>query len=118
MMSDLVKVIGERIRYFRLSRGYTQEELAEIANVHYTYIGGVERGERNISLETLNKITKALKLEATDLFKPIGETAQYIDNDVLLKSLMDLLSSRSQEELLLIHQLVNNLINLLDSNSN
>lgn len=115
-MNDLVRVIGERIKYFRLNKGYTQEKLAEIANIHSAYIGGVERAERNISLGTLNKITQALEIEAKDLFKPISETEQIINKDVLLTTHMNLLSSRSQEELILIHELVSNLVSILDKN--
>ncbi|MGG4409445.1 helix-turn-helix transcriptional regulator [Niallia taxi] len=115
-MNDLVRVIGERIKYFRLNKGYTQEKLAEIANIHSAYIGGVERAERNISLGTLNKITQALEIDAKDLFKPISETEQIINKDVLLTTHMNLLSSRSQEELILIHELVSNLVSILDKN--
>jgi transcriptional regulator with XRE-family HTH domain len=48
--------------------GLTQEELAERANLHPTYIGSVERGERNISLENIVSIAKALQINPKDLF--------------------------------------------------
>jgi transcriptional regulator with XRE-family HTH domain len=51
-MSDLAKIIGERIRNFRRERGLSQEELAHLASLHSTYIGQIERGEKNMTLES------------------------------------------------------------------
>jgi len=112
-MNNLVKTIGERVRYFRLYRGFTQEELAEKANVHYTYIGGIERGERNISLETLNKITEALEISPTDLFEH-NYLKKETDKTVLLKLHQELLSTRSTEEIIIVHQLTQNILQLID----
>lgn len=112
-MNNLVKTIGERVRYFRLYRGFTQEELAEKANVHYTYIGGIERGERNISLETLNKITEALEISPTDLFEQ-NYLKKETDRTVLLKLHQELLSTRSTEEIIIVHQLTQNILQLID----
>lgn len=52
--------IGPILRSLRERLGYSQESLAEIARIHRTYIGGVERGERNPSIATLDRILKAL----------------------------------------------------------
>ncbi|WP_152679707.1 helix-turn-helix domain-containing protein, partial [Paenibacillus sp. IHB B 3415] len=52
---NLPESVGSRIRELRKAKGWTQEQLAEAASLHYSYIGGVERGDRNISLETLEK---------------------------------------------------------------
>ena len=112
-MNNLVKTIGERVRYFRLYRGFTQEELAEKANIHYTYIGGIERGERNISLETLNKITEALEISPTDLFAQ-NYLKKETDKTVLLKLHQELLSTRSTEEIIIVHQLTQNILQLID----
>ena len=59
--------IGNRIREIRQSKGLSQEQLAEIAEVHRTYIGMIERAEKNITLVSLEKIVKALGLEIKDL---------------------------------------------------
>ncbi|MDA1987122.1 helix-turn-helix transcriptional regulator [Bacillus anthracis] len=61
-MSDFLKLIGENIRLLRKKRGLTQEELAERINLQQAYIGGVERGERNISMLTLQKIAVGLEV--------------------------------------------------------
>jgi transcriptional regulator with XRE-family HTH domain len=56
--ADLAR-LGEVIRHFRLDAGLTQEGLADRAGLHRTYIGGVERGERNVSFLTLGRILRA-----------------------------------------------------------
>jgi transcriptional regulator with XRE-family HTH domain len=70
-MSELPKIIGERIRTFRKEKGLSQEELAEIANLHSTYIGQLERGEKNATLESIEKVAKALEISLEDLFRSI-----------------------------------------------
>lgn len=60
--------VGKTIRELRLARGWTQEELAERANLHSTYVGGIERGERNVSLDNLIKIARALREHPSILF--------------------------------------------------
>lgn len=61
-MADIAKVIGERIRIYRNRAGYSQEELAEKAGLHNTYIGQLERGEKNATLESIEKVSRALKI--------------------------------------------------------
>ncbi len=52
--------LGDVIRRFREERGWSQEDLGEYAGVHRTYVGGIERGERNPSFESLSRILQAL----------------------------------------------------------
>lgn len=58
---------GERLRKERMKRNLSQEELAEIADVHRTYIGMLERAEKNVTLKNLEKIAKALKVKISKL---------------------------------------------------
>ena len=60
---------GNKVRQYRLEQGISQEELAFRANLHRTYIGMVERAERNITLVNIEKIANALNININDLFK-------------------------------------------------
>jgi len=62
---------GKRVRFFRNARGMSQEELAEIANVHRTYIGMIERGEKNATLLTIIRLANALNITAQEILKGI-----------------------------------------------
>lgn len=62
---------GENIRNIRLERGLSQEKLAELSGLDRTYIGGIERGERNIAVINIIKIASALKVEIDELFSKI-----------------------------------------------
>lgn len=60
---------GKRMKELRLSRGLSQEKLGDIAGLHRTYIGSIERGEQNISVDNIAKVAKALKVKTSELFK-------------------------------------------------
>ena len=61
-------LFGKALRALREERGYSQEELAERAGLHRNYVGGVERGERNVALENIVKLAGALSIRTRDLF--------------------------------------------------
>jgi transcriptional regulator with XRE-family HTH domain len=60
--------LGDRIRSRRVGRGLTQAQLAEQCSLHRTFIGSVERGERNVSVLNLRTIARALRVPLADLF--------------------------------------------------
>jgi transcriptional regulator with XRE-family HTH domain len=66
-MTDIKKQLGQRIKELRLKAGYSQEELAAKAGLHRTYMSDIERGERNVSVENIEKIAKALGVKSSDL---------------------------------------------------
>lgn len=65
----LRKKFGIRVRELRKNLGLSQEELGFKSNIHRTYIGAVERGEQNVSLDNIGRLAKHLKVSLTDLFK-------------------------------------------------
>jgi transcriptional regulator with XRE-family HTH domain len=64
---DIVKKFGEKVRKFREDKGLSQEELAFRAGLHRTYIGMIERGEKNITLRNIEKVANALEVKVEDL---------------------------------------------------
>ena len=69
----LVEEFGKRIRQLRTERNLSQEELAELTGFHRTYIGMVERGERNISLSNIGVFAKTFELSVSELFEFNGK---------------------------------------------
>jgi transcriptional regulator with XRE-family HTH domain len=65
------KVLGATIRELRRRLGYSQEELAGKAGLHRTYIGSVERGERNVSLENMVRIARAVGVTPSELLEGV-----------------------------------------------
>jgi transcriptional regulator with XRE-family HTH domain len=70
--SDARRVFGRNVRRARRARGYSQEELAERAGMHRTYVGSLERGERNVSLKNIVALAAALDVEPGALFEGLG----------------------------------------------
>jgi transcriptional regulator with XRE-family HTH domain len=65
----ILLLFGANVQKYRKKLGLSQEQLAEIAGVHRTYIGMVERAEKNITLCNIEKIAKALKVQIQELFQ-------------------------------------------------
>ncbi|MBQ8893519.1 MAG: helix-turn-helix transcriptional regulator [Clostridia bacterium] len=95
-MSDIAKIIGQRIRNYRNKSGLSQEKLAELAGCHPTYIGQLERGEKNATLESIEKIAAALKLPLSQLFEKIGSQSNQSPNIPL--ACYDLFAAKSPKE--------------------
>jgi len=99
-MKDIASIVGERIRAYRKNAGLTQEKLAEKAELHHTYVGQLERGEKNATLETIEKIAGALNLPLEVLFEAIitGKTDNAIAKEAY--ALFTSLSEKEQQSLL------------------
>ena len=90
-MSDIAKIIGQRIRNYRTQKGLSQEKLA---GSHPTYIGQLERGEKNATLESVEKITSAMDVSLSQLFDKLGESG----NDSIASKCYDLVASKTEAE--------------------
>jgi transcriptional regulator with XRE-family HTH domain len=64
-----LKLFGQRIAYLRHRAGLTQEQLADSVDLHRTYIGYIEQGKRNPSIDNIHKIAGVLKISLKELFK-------------------------------------------------
>jgi len=69
METDILVKFGRKVRERRRALGISQEDFAELAGVHRTYVGMIERGEKNITLRNISKFAKALKQPINDLLK-------------------------------------------------
>jgi len=65
--NNILKRFARNVKTLRLKNGWTQEELARHADLHRTYIGGIERHERNVSLLNVERIARAFRVNARDL---------------------------------------------------
>ena len=92
----IAQTIGQRIRNYRLQNKLSQEELAERAGCHHTYIGQIERGEKNASRESIDKIASALGISLSKLFEFLGsETPK--EDDYAYQA-YELITAQSPEE--------------------
>ena len=66
--NNIKKIFGARVRALRTEKGWSQEYFAFECGLHRTYIGAVERGERNVSLENIKKIADTFKIDIAELF--------------------------------------------------
>jgi transcriptional regulator with XRE-family HTH domain len=68
----LRRVVADNVRRLRREAGQSQEELAETASLHRTYVGAIERAERNLSLDNVERLALALKVEPAELLKTVS----------------------------------------------
>jgi transcriptional regulator with XRE-family HTH domain len=73
MEGDLQRAVGRNLRAYREAQKLSQEAFADVLGVHRTYMGGVERGERNLTLKTVERIAERLDLEPLALLDAQGD---------------------------------------------
>jgi transcriptional regulator with XRE-family HTH domain len=66
---ELQRTVGRNLRAYRVERGLSQEAFARILEVHRTYMGSLERGERNLSLRSVERLAKKLGIDASELLR-------------------------------------------------
>lgn len=77
-MSQIAAYFGMQVKFFRMQKGISQEKLAELSGLHPTYIGQVERGEKNCTLESAEKISQGLQIPIEKL---IGKITSFDDEE-------------------------------------
>lgn len=117
-MSEILKLVGARIRDVRKSRGLSQEALAEKSGFNPSYIGFVERAERNISLINLEKIAKALNVSVYQLFSYVREFEDLTENESRIKEILSLLKNRDSRDLDMAKNVLLEIFERYDNKSN
>ncbi len=116
-LANLASHVGARIRLLRKNRGLTQEQLGEKVQQPQSYIGAIERGEKNISLDTLERIVVALGVEPGDLFVSYLRRTKKdeLEKDKHIDAISLLLRNRPLNEVHIISNLVADVLKALDS---
>lgn len=110
-MSIAVEV-GKRIRFYRKKRNLSQEQLAEICNFHPTYIGQLERGEKNATLESIHRITQGLNISMSQFLENIDMIQE--DKDHIPLQIYDQLLQLPEDKQQDIQKIFNGIIALLN----
>lgn len=95
-MSDFAKILGQRIRNYRIAKGLSQEKLAELSKCHYTYIGQIERGEKNATIESMVKIASALDVSLSEIFEKLD--TQEIEMQSIPLKCYEIIAAKSKAE--------------------
>ena len=77
--TDIQHAFGKRIRELRRERGWSQEKMAEMSGMHWTCIGQVERGERNLTLQSIQCIARALRMKIANMFRGIDYSLEFFE---------------------------------------
>ncbi|XID92298.1 helix-turn-helix domain-containing protein [Paenibacillaceae bacterium WGS1546] len=97
MDESVFQLIGARVRSIRKAKGLTQEQLAELASTSHSYIGDLERGERNVTLQSLQKISDALGVSFFELFQ-YGEFAEIQKKNSTIWKIIELLGDKEDAD--------------------
>lgn len=105
--------VGEQIRYYRKKNGISQETLALIADVNPAYVGQIERGAKNPTINTLKKLSDTLGIDLATLFTPIPDVEQHMSEIRRheTEKIMLSLNRLNDSELILLSQLITHMIN-------
>lgn len=86
-MSDLLYLVAETIKHYRKAHNYSQEELASLSGLDRSYISGVETGSRNLTINSLSRIIKALDISLQEFLEELAVSAGELGNKKDEKSL-------------------------------
>lgn len=105
-MSNLYLQVGKKIRLYRKARKLTQEELGEYLQIDQSYLGRIERGEVNITLDTLYKISDALKVHPSHLLEDEKNSRKDRLRSEIIDNIDSLLVPLTNDELLIVQRLL------------
>ena len=111
-VSEIAKLVGQRLRSYRLQLGLSQERVAELSGCHPTYIGQVERGEKTATIESIAKIASAIDVPLSKLFEKIDGKTTY-GEDIASKC-YELLLGKSKSEQEQIYRIILELDKYID----
>ncbi|WP_427181388.1 helix-turn-helix domain-containing protein [Paenibacillus sp. TC-CSREp1] len=107
----ILKLVGARIKVLRKEKGLSQEALGEKGGFHFTYIGQVERGEKNIALINLGKIAEALEVNVSQLFAYVSDEVEFTETDIIIQEIVDMLRESSSNKIRLSRNILRELLN-------
>jgi len=112
-VDSLIKLVGSNIKEIRKLKKLTQEELAEKCGLQTSYLAGVERGDRNVTIQTLEKITEGLEEAPSSIFKfdNLNFDNKYFEKKELIMILQNLIEDRSEAEVRLVLNIANEIFN-------
>ena len=108
-MSDIKEIFGQRVRHYRKKAGISQEQLAELCDLHPTYIGQLERGEKNASLETIMRVSAGLNISPEILFEKIGVEA----DETIPQQIYNLVLSLSEDKQKEMYEIVKRICEIM-----
>jgi transcriptional regulator with XRE-family HTH domain len=111
MKHNVLTFVGARIREIRKEKGMSQEQVGENADFHYSYIGRIERGEKNISLLTLSRIADALGVGVHQFFSYPVELETLSQKDVEIREILLLLMQQNSNDLIKAKNILKELFN-------
>ena len=112
-MENIKFIIGQRIRNYRIQKNLSQEQLSELASFHPTYIGQLERGEKNATLESIQKVAQALDIPLSQLFEKIEEKQ---NEESIPLQIYDFFSSKNKKEQKYLYQILKEIDDYKNSN--
>ncbi|WP_339285718.1 helix-turn-helix domain-containing protein [Paenibacillus sp. FSL R5-0486] len=107
---EILNLVGARIKVLRKEKGLSQEALGEKGGFHFTYIGQVERGEKNISLVNLGKIAEALEVNVSQLFAYVNGEIENTETDIMIQEIVDMLRGASSDNIYLSRNILKEIL--------
>ncbi|WP_025717509.1 helix-turn-helix domain-containing protein [Paenibacillus sp. 1-18] len=108
---EILKLVGARIRALRKEKGLSQESLGEKGGFHFSYIGQIERGEKNVSLLNIAKIADALDVNLIQLFAYVNEDIKVTKHETDIQEIVEILEKSSPEKVRLARNVIREIIN-------